>query len=202
MTMNGRAKTAVSLAKELSASIATRADAADEAGALPAEDVALLRESGYLGISVPKEFGGYGLSLRDCVAAQLELAQGSASTALVAGMQVHIFGNQREIRTWREAAYVDFCEQAAQGALFNSVASEPAMGSPSRGGLPATTAVSTPDSNGWCINGHKTWITGGKHLTHMLVRVNIENEGGVLLVEQDAPGLEWANAWQKALSLR
>ncbi|MCA9930778.1 MAG: acyl-CoA/acyl-ACP dehydrogenase [Anaerolineales bacterium] len=202
MTMNGRAKTAVSLAKELSASIATRADAADEAGALPAEDVTLLRESGYLGISVPKEFGGYGLSLRDCVAAQLELAQGSASTALVAGMQVHIFGNQREIRTWREAAYVDFCEQAAQGALFNSVASEPAMGSPSRGGLPATTAVSTPDSTGWCINGHKTWITGGQHLTHMLVRVNVENEGGVLLVEQDAPGLEWANTWQKALSLR
>ncbi|KAA3659415.1 MAG: acyl-CoA dehydrogenase [Chloroflexi bacterium] len=200
MSINREAETAVSLATDLATSFATRADAADKAGALPAEDVKMLRESGYLGISVPKEFGGYGLSLRDCVAAQVALAQGSASTALVAGMQVHIFGNQRETRTWREEWYTKFCETAAKGGLFNSVASEPAMGSPSRGGLPATTAVSTP--NGWCINGKKTWVTGGSHLTHMLVRVNLEDEGAVLLVEQTASGLEWENTWQESLSLR
>lgn len=200
MDNDERVETAVPLAQQLSAAFATRADDADKAGALPAEDVALLRKSGYLGISVPKEFGGYGLSLRDCIAAHVELAQGSASTALVAGMQVHIFGNQREVRTWRGEWYTQFCEAAANGALFNSVASEPAMGSPSRGGLPATTAVST--TNGWCINGHKTWITGGSHLTHMLVRVNLEGEGAVLLVKQNASGLEWENTWQESLSLR
>ena len=128
-------KTAVSLATSLAEQFAARADEADREGVLPAEDVAALKESGYLGISVPREFGGFGLSLRDCVEAQLALAQGSTSTAIVAGMQVHIFGHQREVRSWDDAWYEQFCRLAANGALFNSIASEPAMGSPSRGGL-------------------------------------------------------------------
>ncbi|MCA9920470.1 MAG: acyl-CoA dehydrogenase family protein, partial [Anaerolineales bacterium] len=68
------AATAVSLATSLAQQFATRADEADREGVLPAEDVAALKESGYLGISVPREFGGYGLTLRECVAAQLALA--------------------------------------------------------------------------------------------------------------------------------
>ncbi|VAW40302.1 hypothetical protein MNBD_CHLOROFLEXI01-1082, partial [hydrothermal vent metagenome] len=88
------AKAAVIIAKQLAAAFATRADEADKVGELPSEDVAALRSSGYLGISVDKAFGGLGLSLRDCIAAQLELAQGSTSTAMVAGMQVHVFGHQ------------------------------------------------------------------------------------------------------------
>lgn len=195
-------ETAVSLATTLAEQFATRADEADREGVLPAEDVAALKESGYLGISVPREYGGFGLSLRDCVAAQLALAQGSTSTAIVAGMQVHIFGHQREVRSWDNAWYETFCRLAASGALFNSIASEPAMGSPSRGGLPATTAVPAENGDGWVVNGRKTWSTGGKHLTHMLVRAALEGEGAVVLVEQDMPGVEWITTWSDSLSLR
>ena len=131
---------AVSLAHQLAADFATRADAADKAGALPAADVAALRQSGYLALSVPRRFGGHGLSLRDCVAAHTALAEGSAATALVAGMQLHIFGHQRETQTWDADWYEKLCRAAAAGGLFNAVASEPALGSPSRGGLPATEA--------------------------------------------------------------
>ncbi len=196
------AETAVSLATTLAEQFASRADEADKEGALPAEDVAALKASGYLGISVPREFGGYGLPLRDCVAAQLALAQGSTSTAIVAGMQVHIFGHQREVQTWDAAWYAEFCGLAANGALFNSIASEPALGSPSRGGLPATTAVPAKNGDGWLVNGRKTWSTGGKHLTHMLVRVALEGEGAVVLVEQNMPGVEWITTWSDSLSLR
>jgi alkylation response protein AidB-like acyl-CoA dehydrogenase len=195
-------QTAVSLAAQLAADFSTRADEADKDGALPAADVKQLRESGYLGISVPTEFGGEGLSLRDCVAAQVALAQGSASTALVAGMQMHIFGNQREVHTWDVGWYESLCRSAVSGALINSVASEPVMGSPSRGGLPATTAVSTKDGSGWVVNGRKTWVTGGTHLTHLLVRVNLEGQGAVVMVPQQAAGLRWENTWRDALSLR
>ena len=195
-------ETAVSLATALAEQFADRADEADKEGMLPAEDVAALKESGYLGISVPREFGGFGLSLRDCVEAQLALAQGSTSTAIVAGMQVHIFGHEREVRSWDDTWYEKFCPLAANGALFNSIASEPAMGSPSRGGLPATTAVPAEDGEGWVVNGRKTWSTGGKHLTHMLVRVALEGEGAVVLVEQDMPGVEWITTWSDSLSLR
>jgi alkylation response protein AidB-like acyl-CoA dehydrogenase len=117
-------------------------------------------------------------------------------------MQIHIFGHQREARSWAESWYECFCREAAKGALFNSIASEPEMGSPSRGGLPGTTAVSTADGTGWLVNGRKTWSTGGKHLTHLLVRANIEGEGGVVLVTGEMPGIEWLETWSDSLSLR
>ncbi len=192
--------TAVTLAQELASGFAARADEADRSGCLPQEDIAALRESGYLGLSVPREFGGAGLSLRNCLAAHVELAQGSASTAMVAGMQMHIFGHEREVRSWDDVVYEKFCRAAVAGALFNSLASEPALGSPSRGGLPATTAVSVPD--GWLVNGRKTWSTGGRHLTHMLVRVAVEDENGVVLIEQGTPGISWVETWSDSLSLR
>ncbi len=194
------ANMAVSLAKTLAAEFALRAGEADKVGCLPAEDVKALRESGYLGLSVPQGFGGAGLSLRDCLAAHVELAQGSASTAMVAGMQMHLFGHQREARSWNEAAYEQFCRAAVAGELFNSLASEPALGSPSRGGLPATTAV--PTAGGWLVNGRKTWSTGGRYLTHMLVRVAVEGENGVVLIKQGQPGISWVETWNDSLSLR
>ena len=195
-------ETAVATAKQLAKAFATRADEADKAGELPLEDVTALRASGYFGISVDKTFGGLGLSLRDCIAAHLELAQGSTSTAIVAGMPVQIFGHQREVRSWDATWYERFCRLAVDGALFNFVASEPAMGSPSRGGLPATTAVPAKDGEGWLVNGRKTWSTGGKHLTHMLVQVDLGEEVGLVLVEQNMPGVEWISTWSDSLSLR
>jgi alkylation response protein AidB-like acyl-CoA dehydrogenase len=189
------------LARRLAQEFATRADEADRVGKLPAEDVQALKASGYLTLSIPREFGGQGLSLRECVAAHMELAQGSASTALVAGMQMHIFGHAREAHPWPEEMFERFCRAAVEeNALFNSVASEPILGSPSRGGAFETYAVSTPD--GWCINGHKTWTTGGRHLTHMLVALMIEDDPAVVLVLGDTPGVEWAETWSDSLSLR
>lgn len=190
----------IELAKKLAQQIALRANEADEQGRLPLEDVEALKSSGYLALSVPKQHGGYGLPLRDCLAAHLELAQGSGSTAIVAAMQLHIFGHSRETHPWQPEIEARLCQAAAHGALFNSVASEPQMGSPSRGGLPATNAVQTAE--GWLLNGHKTWITGGRHLTHMLVRCRIEDEIANVLVLQDTPGIEWVDTWQTALSMR
>jgi alkylation response protein AidB-like acyl-CoA dehydrogenase len=192
----------IELARSLATEIATRADEADRLGLLPTEDVALLRESGYLTLAVPAEYGGQGASLHSCVAAQLELAAGSASTALVAAMQHQIAGHQREVRSWRADAYEQIMREAAAGELMNYLASEPALGSPSRGGLPETTAKPINDGECLIINGHKTWSTGGRHLTHMLVRVAVGDEAGVVWVRQGTPGIEWIETWGDTLSLR
>ncbi|GIK40508.1 MAG: putative acyl-CoA dehydrogenase YdbM [Chloroflexota bacterium] len=193
---------AIELARRLAQEFAARADEADRLGRLPAEDVRALKDSGYLGLSVPQEYGGWGLSLKECLAAQLELGQGSGSTAMVAGMQLHLFGHAREIRPWQEATFAWLCREAVQGGLFNNVASEAQLGSPSRGGLPATTAVPSADRTGWVINGHKTWTTGGQHLTHMIVTTRIEEDPAWLLVCQGTPGVEWIETWGDSLSLR
>jgi alkylation response protein AidB-like acyl-CoA dehydrogenase len=196
---------AVELARVLASEVAARADAADRAGALPAEDVAALRDAGYLALAVPVEFGGRGASLLTCVAAQMALAKGSASTALVAAMQHQVIGHQRETRSWLSDAYERIMQEAVAGGLLNHLGSEPQMGSPSRGGLPATTADPLPDGERLLINGHKTWCSGGRHLTHLLVRARLGDEAGVVLVRQElagVPGLEWVETWQGALGLR
>ncbi|MDL1885402.1 acyl-CoA dehydrogenase [Anaerolineae bacterium CFX8] len=190
----------LNLARQLAGQFAIRADQADRKGELPPEDVRALVESGYLTLSIPRVYGGQELSLRECTAAQLELAQGSAASALVAAMQLHVFGSARENRPWPEAAFERLCRIATDGGLINAVASEPALGSPSRGGAFATTAAPHPD--GWRINGQKTWITGGKHLTHLLVKLNIEDDPAAVLVPNHAPGVVWIETWRQSLSLR
>ncbi|MCA0456306.1 MAG: acyl-CoA/acyl-ACP dehydrogenase [Chloroflexi bacterium] len=189
------------LARQLAADFATRAEEADREAKLPAADVQALKDSGYLTMSVPREYGGMGLPLRDCVAAQLELAQGSTSSAMVAGMQMHMFGNVSENRPWPEAAFERLSRAAVAGCVFNTAASEPTLGSPSRGGAFESQAVQQADGS-WLVNGHKTWTTGGKHLTHIVLRLMIGDDAGVLYVQGDAPGVEWVETWGDGLSLR
>jgi alkylation response protein AidB-like acyl-CoA dehydrogenase len=191
---------ATELAKELAKRFAARASAADKCGELPREDVQDLKASGYLGLSVPKAFGGWGLSLSDCVAAQLELAKGSGSTALVVAMTLHVIGHAGETQAWSSTHYEEICREAAKGSLVNAVASEPRLGSPSRGGLPDTFALRDGDT--LVINGHKTWTTGGAHLDHLLVRLRLNEEAVVVWIPATTPGLRWEKTWGDALSLR
>lgn len=191
-------------ARRLADELAARASDADRQAKLPPEDVQALRESGYFNMVIPQEYGGLGLPMSECLEAHVELAKGSASTAMVAGMTLHVFGHARETRNWEESYMERFCRAVVeQGALFNVCASEPAMGSPSRGQAFATTASRHPDG-GWRLTGRKKWITGGRHLTHLLTRLVIEETGGVglMLVTQDTPGLRWEETWRDSLSLR
>ena len=185
---------------ELTKGIASRALAADEAGALPAADIEALRRSGFLAQTLPKTYGGQALSLSDALLAQLELAKASGSTALVAAMTVHIVGRERELQTWRASVRDAIFNDIARGALINSAASEPRLGSPSRGGLPDTFAEETSD--GYIINGHKNWVTGGTHLSHLLVRLRLDHEAVVLWVPADTNGVRWEHTWGDGLSLR
>ena len=65
---------AVELAKDLAQQFATRADEADRLGQLPAEDIQALKDSGYMGLNIPIEFGGFGLSM--CLPASCPGCQG------------------------------------------------------------------------------------------------------------------------------
>lgn len=192
--------TAVETARALAGQIAARADAADRAGRLPPEDIAALKAARCTGWSVPREHGGWGLTMREHVEAQMALAEGSGATAIVLAMTGQIFGHARETQPWPAEDYERFCAWAAEGAFFNSVASEPAMGSPSRGAFFRTRAER--DGDCWRINGHKNWITGGEHLDYMLVSLSVDDGTGLMLVPNGLPGIEWQHTWGDALSLR
>ncbi|RYV04247.1 acyl-CoA dehydrogenase [Shewanella sp. OPT22] len=198
--MEYTSKSVIDLAKQLSVQFAARASDADKQGRLPIEDVNALKSSGYLTLNIPKKFGGSGLPIKDCIRAQLEIAQGSPATALVAAMPLHIFGQAQEHPLWSEQNYVRFCKEAVAGAIFNFAGTEPELGSPSRGQMYATTAIRTSD--GLLINGRKICTTGGKHITHLLVTLDYEGEPKVVLVENHLKGISWQETWGEGLSLR
>jgi alkylation response protein AidB-like acyl-CoA dehydrogenase len=84
-------------------------------------------------------------------------------------------------------------EHVAQGGLINSLASEPEMGSPSRGGLPATTATRT--GQGWRINGRKTFSSGAPVLKWGVVSAADGERLTSFLVPMASKGVSIAPSW-------
>ena len=187
------------VADVLAHDFATRAGDADRQGTLPAEDLEALTTSGLAGLTVSERYGGLGADLGLTVETLLKLAQGSTSTALLAAMQFNLFGHGLETLSF--GPHTDaFCKRAVAGELFNSAASEPQLGSPSRGGLPETNVVRGGDT--LVLNGHKTWVTGGAGLSHLLVRASLGDAPVNVWVPNRAPGVRWEKTWGDGLSLR
>ncbi len=198
----------VELADSLARRFAERADRYDREGAFPFENYDDLRESGYLRLIVPREYGGEGADLFDVVLAQEHLARGDGATAMAVDMTLHMIGRLAELRTWPEPMFATICRSIVEeGALVNAAATEPELGSPSRGGLPATTATST--DGGWLINGHKQFVSMAPALRYIVTSVAIppsdeypQGATAQAIVQSDSPGLKLVDTWSDALSLR
>ncbi|MBO0794649.1 MAG: acyl-CoA/acyl-ACP dehydrogenase, partial [Ktedonobacteraceae bacterium] len=133
-------KKLVALAAELADTFAGRAANYDWAGRFPLENYEDLRQSGYLSLTVPRDYGGWGASLLDVVLAQERLARGCASTALAVTMHLVNTARLGGALSGPNARYERLCREIVEhGAMINTAASEPATGSPSRGGKPTTT---------------------------------------------------------------
>ncbi len=185
----------------LSVRFAERAPGHDRAGTFAFENVEDLRAAGLPRLPVPVELGGDGFNLYQCVQVLRRIARADASTALGLAMHFHVVGTLAETRAWPEAAFARLCREiVAHGVLVNSAASEPEMGSPSRGGLPATTA--TPVPGGFVITGYKRWVTYAPALRYFLVTAQLNGGIGVFAVANDAPGLTLIDNWGHSLSLR
>ncbi|HEY6800680.1 MAG TPA: acyl-CoA dehydrogenase family protein, partial [Agromyces sp.] len=74
------------LTDDLLERIRERAAAYDRDNAFFDEDLAELREAGYLTVLVPEELGGAGWRFEDVVRAQMRLAGAAPSTALAVNM--------------------------------------------------------------------------------------------------------------------
>ena len=192
----------VSLAENLAQNMKTRAAAADRAGTLPLESFEELKNSAYPALTVPEKFGGAGANLLEFVMAQIILSKGDASVALTAAMNAHVIG----AAVWsEELSKRIFGAVVSRGALVNAVASEPELGSPSRGGSFRTVAHKV--EGGWALTGRKTWVTGGECLDYLVVHASLEGKNllektGKMIVPIGAAGLRLERTWLDALSLR
>lgn len=210
-----RQKHIITIAQELAETFARRAARYDWEGKFPVENYTDLQKSGYLALTVPREYGGWGADVLEVTLAQYHLAQGCASTALVMGMHLTHIGRLVEGQKSHDASNEIFeriCRSVVEeGAVLNTAISEPVTGSPSRGGLPSTTASRQSDGS-WRINGRKTYTTGGPVLKLIPVGCRIVDEAagqlpplkaerGTFLVYGDAPGVHIEPAWN-SLAMR
>jgi alkylation response protein AidB-like acyl-CoA dehydrogenase len=84
----------------------------------------------------------------------------------------------------------------ADGALINALRVEPELGTPARGGLPATIARRVPE--GWRVTGHKIYATGIPALRWCLVWARTEEPEprvGHWLVPNPTEGLRVVETW-------
>lgn len=77
---------------------------------------------------------------------------------------------------WPDGLYRDLLSKAKdRPLLLNAARVEPELGSPARGGLPATRARRT--ANGWSITGRKRFVTGAHGLTHFRLGAHRRGSG-------------------------
>lgn len=140
------------LIQTLAGPFSERAAANDLEGRFAFENIQDLKETGYTKLTVPQNYGGGGISLYELVRLQEAIAVADGSTALSIGWHMGIFMHLSETRTWNGQLFERICRAAAgEAALINTCATEAQTGSPTRGGMPETTAT---EKNGeWVLNG-------------------------------------------------
>jgi alkylation response protein AidB-like acyl-CoA dehydrogenase len=184
------------LLPRITAALAATAEAADAAGRLPPENFRLLHQAGLIGLPGPVALGGGGASLADTQALVHAVAKGEPATALILVMtQLFLAGLTRlpRIDPVRERVARDII---GNGALINALRVEPELGTPARGGVPATVARRVGDA--WQITGRKIYSTGSPHLTWFNVWAVTDEPAprvGSFLVHRSAPGWHIEESW-------
>src|SRR5215469_11493326 len=140
MPIQARQRELLAVAQTLAERFRDRSEANDRLARFPEENFAELREAGFLALTVPKTYGGGGMRELDYVQVLERIAWGDASTALVLGMHLSNVGQIAEGNLWPDHAPHIFLDIVQHGAMLNAAQAEPELGSPSHGGLPATTA--------------------------------------------------------------
>ncbi|MFJ2985331.1 MULTISPECIES: acyl-CoA dehydrogenase family protein [unclassified Pseudomonas] len=182
---------------ELTQALAANAERHDRSGQFPHDNFHLLHQHRLLGLTVPRNLGGGGADLATARRVIAAVGKGCPSTALILVMQyLQHFRLQDEAR-WPERLRLQVAREAVDhGALINAFRVEPELGTPARGGLPATLARRTGE--GWRLSGRKIYSTGSHGLTWYLVWARSDDADplvGGYLVHKDTPGIRIIEDW-------
>jgi len=183
--------------------IAARAAEIDDSREYPWDNVAALTEAGFMGMTIPVEYGGPGLGYLDAVLVIEEMARVCAVTGRIAVeanlgalAAVLAYGTETQKRRWAEAVL--------SGDKPAICITEPGAGSAAS----EMTTRADRRGNGYVINGGKHWITGGgvsrMHLIFARVfdeRGDEEGIGGFIAVRDETPGLV-IGARERTMGLR
>ena len=200
--MDGVLSRAAAASDDIVAILASHAAAVDRDGAIPFDGLEALHAEGMLALTARAVDGGAEAGLARAAEIVQRAGRGCASTALILAMQlIHVRHAARS--DWPEHLRAQIGRSAGRfGALINALRVEPALGTPARGGLPATIARRT--TAGWSISGRKIYSTGAAALTWMLVFARTDDaipRAGLFLVPAKSPGIRIEETWDQ-LGLR
>jgi alkylation response protein AidB-like acyl-CoA dehydrogenase len=157
----------------------------------PDSIVRRMGELGFLGLSVPEEYGGQGGDYFTNIVLAEEIARGG-SGGLLMGLSVHTdmvmppileFGTEEQKRRW--------LVPGIEGELMFALGlTEPDAGSD----LASTRTRAARDGEDWIINGAKTYITNGHRAGMIVLLAKTDPDAGydgfsTFLVPMDAPGI-------------
>ncbi|MDK4725529.1 acyl-CoA dehydrogenase family protein [Rhizobium phaseoli] len=184
----------------LSATTRALADAAPEAdrtGDFPWTGIRAVHQSGLLESTVAARYGGAGATLHEAATILAALGRGDPSVALISAMTIFNHLGQATKNHWPEDLYKSLLAQAKHHPLLlNAARVEPELGSPARGGLPAT--VARRAASGWSITGRKRFVTGAHGLTYFLVWAHTDETParvGTFVVANKLPGIRVIENW-------
>ncbi|MGV6811193.1 MAG: 3-sulfinopropanoyl-CoA desulfinase [Brevirhabdus sp.] len=179
-------------AKELAEGvIRTRAADVDRSEDYPWHNVEALTEAGFMGMTIPKEFGGRGLAYMDAVLVIEEMAKVCGVSARIV-VEANMGGVGAIMKYGDTAQKKLAAELVLSGDKPAICITEPGAGSAAT--EMTTTAVKTGDS--YVLNGKKHWITGGgvSRLHLVFARVIEDGEdmgiGGFIAIRDETEGLK------------
>ncbi|GAA5061212.1 acyl-CoA dehydrogenase family protein [Nocardia callitridis] len=163
------------LARELAVrELRPRAHRWDENEEFPRESFAAVVESGLVGLTIPREFGGQGEGLLEGCLVVEELARACLSTAMA--VQPFLNGPWRAINVLgTDDLRQRLLPGVAEGTNHFAIAmSEPVAGS---AGTDMRSTL-TPEGDGFRLTGTKCWITGGREADTIIVFARLAGSAG------------------------
>ena len=168
----------------------------DETETFPRETVTKMQKYGFMGIPVPKQYGGQGCDPLTYVMCVEELAKVCGTTSVIVSAHTSLCIDP--ILTYgTEEQKQKYLVPLAKGEKLGAFAlTEPGAGTDAQGAQ--TKAVFDEETNEWVLNGSKCFITNGKEADIYIVIAYteiVEDKRGrktkrfsTFLVEKDTPG--------------
>ena len=169
----------------------------DETREYPAELVKRLGEQDLMGISVPEEFGGLGLSTKTQLIAIEEVARTDAAlasiyTAHYLGLEpILVGGTEEQKRRW--------LPRLASGELLAGFAlTEPDAGSD----IASMRTTARREDDGWHLSGSKTYISNAKEADLVVLFAKTDPSAGfrgitAFVLPQGTPGVSYSDPQDK-----
>jgi alkylation response protein AidB-like acyl-CoA dehydrogenase len=176
----------------------------DETEEFPRATVEKMAKAGFLGIPVPKEYGGQGCDVLTYVLCVEELAKVCGTTAVIVSAHTSLccdpiltFGTEEQ----KQKYLPDLASGRKIGAFGLT---EPGAGTDAQG--QQTKAVFDESTNEWVLNGSKIFITNGKEASVYVIfavtgtvekRGRLQKEISAFIVEKGTPGFSFGTKEKK-----